>query len=143
MTDYTIISKYPNKDACERLVKELEARSKSCYNFCAKPANLDCPTASPDEQMNALEQTQNFFQDPYIRKIFEVDLAGLKNAETVIILLPAGTSVHMEAGIAYGLGKRLILIGEPEKPETLYLIFEERYPTIEAFLEHLDSLVQR
>ena len=62
--------------------------------------------------MNALEQTQNFFQDPYIRKIFEVDLAGLKNAETVIMLLPAGTSVHMEAGIAYGLGKRLIL---PEK----------------------------
>lgn len=142
MTDYTIISKYRNKEACERLVRELEVRGKSCYNFCAKPANLDCPEASADEQMNALERTEDFFNDPYIRKIFELDLTGLKQAETVIMLLPAGTSVHMEAGIAYGLGKRLVLLGEPEKPETLYLIFKERYPTIEAFLEHLDSLVQ-
>ncbi len=138
MTDYTLISKYRNKDACLHLVAELEKRGKSCYNFCSKPANLDCPTASADEQMQALERTQNFFEDPYIKQIFQVDLDGLKQAETVIMLLPAGTSVHMEAGIAYGLGKKLILIGEPEKPETLYLIFKERYPTIEHFLATLN-----
>lgn len=85
--------------------------------------------------MQGLERTKDFFADPSIQSIFQQDLDGLKNAKKVIILLPAGTSVHMEAGIAYGLGKPLVLIGEPEKPETLYLIFEERYPTIEAFLE--------
>ena len=51
------------------------------------------------------------------------------------MLLPAGSSVHMEAGIAYGLGKPLILIGEPEKPETLYLVFNERYKSIDEFLK--------
>ena len=50
------------------------------------------------------------------------------------MLLPAGNSVHMEAGIAYGWGKKLVLIGEPEKPETLYLVFQERYKNIEEFL---------
>ena len=60
---------------------------------------------------------------------------SLKNAEKVILLLPAGNSVHIEAGVAYGLGKPLILIGEPEKPETLYLIFKESYKTIDEFLK--------
>ncbi len=57
------------------------------------------------------------------------------DTEKVIVLLPAGNSVHIEAGIAHGLGKQLILIGEPEKPETLYLIFKERHKTIEDFLK--------
>lgn len=51
----------------------------------------------------------------------------------MILLLPAGTSAHIEAGIAFGLGKKLILIGKPEKPETLYFIFDEYYGTIESF----------
>ncbi|MCK5490384.1 MAG: hypothetical protein KAI67_00935, partial [Candidatus Pacebacteria bacterium] len=67
--------------------------------------------------------------------LFRKDLDGLKNAEKIILLLPAGTSAHIEAGIAYGLEKPLVLIGEPEKPESLYLIFQERYKTIEEFLK--------
>lgn len=85
--------------------------------------------------MKAFESVENFFENEYFKEVFEADLSGLKNAETVIVLLPAGNSVHIEAGIAYGLGKKLILIGEPEKPDSLYLIFQERYKTIEEFLE--------
>jgi nucleoside 2-deoxyribosyltransferase len=77
---------------------------------------------------------KDFHNDEYYKKVFEDDLEGLKNAEKVILLLPAGTSAHMEAGIAFGLGKPLILIGEAEKPETLYLVFKERYSTMEEFL---------
>lgn len=32
-------------------------------------------------------------------------------------------------------GKRVILIGEPEKPETLYYIFDEYYKNPEEFLK--------
>jgi hypothetical protein len=53
----------------------------------------------------------------------------------VILLLPAGTSAHIEAGIAFGLKKKLILIGIPEKPETLYFIFDEYYDTADDFLQ--------
>ncbi|MCX6765445.1 MAG: hypothetical protein NT136_00570 [Candidatus Moranbacteria bacterium] len=64
-------------------------------------------------------------------------MKGLEDCEKVIMLLPGGNSAHIEAGIAYGIGKPLILIGEPEKPDTLYLIFKERYKTIEKFLKSI------
>ena len=135
MTDYSIVSRFRNKSQCQLLVRELEKRGKTCYDFCAKPADSKNPDGSPEAQMTALEQTDNFFEDDNFKYLFEKDLVGLKNAEKVILLLPAGISAHMEAGIAYGLDKPLILIGKPEKPETLYLIFTERHDTIEDFLE--------
>jgi len=135
MTDYTILSKFRNKENCELLVKKLEEKGKRCYNFCNMPADPENPEADPEEQMKKFEATEDFYNDTYFKKIFEEDLDGLKNAEKVIVLLPAGNSVHIEIGIAYGLGKPLILIGEPEKPETLYLIFKERHKTINDFLK--------
>lgn len=135
MTDYTIISKFRNKDNCNLLVKKIQEKGKTCYNFCDIPADPNNPDAHPEEQMKAFEGVKDFFNNEHFQETFEKDLEGLKNAEKVIMLLPAGSSVHMEAGIAYGLGKPLILIGEPEKPETLYLVFNERYKTIDEFLK--------
>ena len=135
MTDYTIITKFRNKDKCDLLVKKLQEKRKTCYNFCDTPADPNNPNGHPEEQMKAFGGVKDFFNNEHFQKIFENDLEGLKNAEKVIMLLPAGNSVHMEAGIAYGLGKPLILIGEPEKPETLYLVFNERYKTIDEFLK--------
>jgi len=134
VTDYTIISKFRNKYNCDLLAKRLEEKGKSCFNFCDKPADPDNPDAHPEEQMKRFEEVQDFFNNEYFQKIFKEDLDGLKNANTVIMLLPAGNAVHIEAGIAYGLGKHLVLIGEPEKPESLYLIFQERYKDIDEFL---------
>ena len=138
MTDYTVISKYRNKNQCELLVKKLQDLGKTCFNFCEVPADPNNPDGNPEEQMDVFENVSDFYNDEYYQYVFKTDLDGLKNADIVIMLLPAGNSVHMEAGIAYGLGKRLILIGEPEKPESLYLIFKERYKTIEEFLQNID-----
>lgn len=137
MTDYTIISKFRNKNNCDLLAQKLREKGKSCYNFCDKPADPNNPDLNPEEQMLAFEKTEDFYNDPYFQKIFHEDLGGLRNAEKVIMLLPAGNSVHIEAGIAFGLGKPLILIGEPEKPDSLYLIFEERYKNINEFLKSI------
>ncbi|KKQ44496.1 MAG: hypothetical protein US63_C0026G0015 [Candidatus Moranbacteria bacterium GW2011_GWC2_37_8] len=135
MTDYTLISRFRNKEQCELLIKKLEEKGKSCYNFCLKPADPNNADAHPEEQMKVFESVKDFYDDKYFKEVFEEDLEGLKNAEKVILLLPAGTSAHMEAGIAFGLGKPLILIGEPEKPETLYLVFNERYKDMDEFLK--------
>ena len=135
MTNYSLISRFRNKEACENLILKLQEKNKSCYNFCATPSDPQNPQASPENQMKNLENTKQFFDNDHFKLLFEKDLNSLKDAEKIILLLPAGTSAHIEAGIAYGLGKPLILIGEPEKPETLYLIFKERYKTIEEFLE--------
>ncbi len=135
MIDYTVLAKFRNKEQVDDLIRKLRAKGRSCYNFCDTPADPDHPEADPTEQMRAFESVGNFYDDSHFRRVFEQDLAGLKNARTVIVLLPAGNSVHVEAGIAFGLGKKLVLIGKPEKPESLYLIFGERYDTVEEFLK--------
>lgn len=137
MTDYTVLSRFRNKEICEHLVREIRKRGKTCYNFCDVPADPNNPEASPEEQQQVFEKTKDFYANQHFQQVFQRDLDGLKNAQKVILLLPAGLSAHMEAGMAYGQGKPLILIGKPEKPETLYFIFRERYSTIEEFLATL------
>jgi hypothetical protein len=135
MTEYTVLSKFRNKEQVEYLVKKIREKGKTCYNFCDIPADSKNPNKHPEKQMKNFEKTKDFFNDEYFKFIFEKDLAGLKNSKKVIVLFPAGNSVHIEMGIAFGLDKKLILIGKLEKPESLYLIFQERYDTIEEFLK--------
>lgn len=138
MTDYTVLSKFRNKERVDYLVNKLKEKGKTCYNFADTPSDKNNPNALPEEQMKNFENTEDFYNNKHFEYLFEKDLAGLRNAEKVIVLLPAGNSVHIEVGIAYGLEKPLILIGEPEKPESLYLIFKERYKTIDEFLETIN-----
>ncbi len=137
MANYTVLSKFKNKEKVDYLVEKIREKGKTCYNFCDVPADPSNPDTHPEDQMKKFESTKDFHNNDYFKYIFEKDLKGLKEAEKVIVLLPAGNSVHIEVGIAFGLGKPLILIGELEKPESLYLIFKERYGTIEDFLKTL------
>lgn len=135
MTDYTIIGKFRNAQNVRALITAIRNKGKTCYDFTDKPADPNNPNASFEDQMVSLEGHPDFLNDSVHRYHYERDLDGLKNANTVILLLPAGTSTHIEAGIAFGLGKKLVLIGKPEKPETLYFIFDEYYNTIDDFLK--------
>src|SRR5690348_6003658 len=123
MTDYMVIGQYRNREKTQALVRAIRAKGRTCYDFAEKPADPKAPHASAEEQMQSLESCPDFLNDPVHRDHFERDFKGLMEARTVVLLLPAGTSSHIEAGIAFGKGKKVILIGEPEKPETLYFIF--------------------
>ncbi len=48
----------------------------------------------------------------------------MENSDNFLLVLPAGKSAHIEAGIAYGLGKKCYAIGEYEVTDSLYLIFD-------------------
>lgn len=135
MADYTVLAKFRNKKNVDYLVGEIRKKGFSCYNFCDIPANPNNPEEDVEEQMQTFENVKDFYNDEYYKYVFQKDLKALKEAEKVIVLLPVGNAVHIEAGIAYGLKKELILIGEVEKPETLYLIFEKRFKTMEDFLK--------
>jgi hypothetical protein len=137
MTDYTVIGKRRNEENVRALIAAIRAKGKTCYGFTAKPADPTNPDGSAEDQMRVMESHPDFLNDPVHKAHYEADLAGLQNAHTVVLLLPAGTSAHIEAGMAFGLGKKLILIGTPEKPETLYYIFSEHYGTPEDFLRTL------
>ncbi|MEO7731474.1 MAG: hypothetical protein ABIY55_10910, partial [Kofleriaceae bacterium] len=83
-----------------------------------------------------MRRTEALPQDaPLIRRIFEADLAAERAAEQFLLVLPAGIAGHIEAGIAYGMGKPCYAIGALEKTETLYCIFTHVFSDLRA-LEH-------
>lgn len=78
-------------------------------------------------------------EDPSVRIIFDHDLDGLKKSEKFLLALPAGKSAHIEAGIAYGLGKKCYAIGEYDVTDSLYLIFDKIFKDqneLELFLKN-------
>lgn len=138
-TDFMVIGRVRNSENVNLLVAGIEDKGYTCYNFLSKATVPEYAHLSRKEQMEILESHVDFWNDPLHRHHYDTDMDGLKNANIVVMLLPAGLAAHMEAGVAFGLGKKLILIGEPEKAETLYLMFSERYTDIGSFLETLKS----
>lgn len=133
---YFIASRWRNRDQVLQLVADLRNLGKSVYCFFESPAVIQQSNADPEKYMADFEN-MDWENDRYVRKVFENDLEGEKNSEKLILLLPAGKLAHMEAGIAFGMGKRCILIGKPQQAESLYLIFSENYPTIDDFIASL------
>lgn len=138
-TDYMVIGRVRNSENVLRLISGIEEKGYDCYNFLSKPVIPDKADLSWEEQMEIFESHSDFWNDPIHRYHFESDKLGLVNTKNVILLLPAGKAAHMEAGMAHGLGKNLILVGEVEKPETLYLMFDHHYSSIEEFLDQLNT----
>jgi len=115
-TDYMVIGRVRNAENVQRLIDGIEAKGYSCYSFL-KPVAPEVAHLPWEEQMNFLESHEDFWNDPNHKHHFETDMNGLRNAETIVMLLPAGMAAHMEAGVSYGLNKKMVLIGEVENPK--------------------------
>ena len=133
--DFFISSRWRNKDKVLELAKKLREKGNSVYCFMEEKFNPGTIHGDPEEVMAKFEAIKNCRNDPFVKKIFKRDLRGLKASKCVVVLLPGGKSTHLEVGIGYGLGKKLILIGEQKETESLYLIFSEFYPTINDFIK--------
>ncbi|MBI2476672.1 hypothetical protein HYV72_00705 [Candidatus Uhrbacteria bacterium] len=89
--------------------------------------------------MKRFEAIPQWLNDAGVRDIYETDMRALRASHTLVLLLPAGVSSHMEAGIAWGMGKNVVLIGKPEKTESLYHIFQETYDDVDVFIGSLQN----
>jgi hypothetical protein len=133
-----IASPWKNKEAVEALTGALTKRGGyEVYSFLQSGSNLLTGRSVVDELKTFSEALRNWERDENIKRIFDSELAGLKASDMVILLQPAGHSSLLEAGIGYGMGKRVVTIGAIEKPEVFYLICEKLYPDIDAFLADL------
>lgn len=140
--DFFIASRWRNKDAVLSLTEKLRARGKTVYCFIESDGTENEILArkdshAPEEYMQLFENTPNWQSNSAIRHLFEIDMDALKNSKALILLLPAGKSAHIEAGVAFGMKKKCILIGEQKEAESLYLIFAESYQTIDEFIDGL------
>jgi hypothetical protein len=138
--DYFVAGRWRNHRNITPIVEKIRASGKKVYYFVenqydAYDINADLEPDDLDAKMTEEEQMKDWRVDPLFRKIFETDMQGLKEAKAIVVVFPIGFSVHMELGAAYGMGKKCYGIGQPEKAETLYFIFDEIFPTAEKFLE--------
>ena len=132
--DFFIAGRWRNKDNIKPIVDAVRASGKTAYCFIENTYEGEAVEFSMDDDPDAfMKQSEALSQhDPLIRKIFETDITAEQEADNLLLVLPAGIAGHIEAGIAYGMGKKCYAIGKPEKTETLYCIFEEIFPDITA-----------
>lgn len=134
---FFIASPWRNRDNVMQLSEALTAKGHDVYSFLQNGANLTTGESVVDELRTFGQAVQNWDRDPKIKKIFDSEMEGLKGSDTIILLQPAGHSSLLEAGIGYGMGKKVITIGPIEKPEVFYLICEKIYLDTDSFLQDL------
>ena len=120
----------------QRLTENLEELGHLVFSYVKDTRNF-VPSEELNKQSALFTPGTDWKNNKDLRLLFERLLSGLEASDVVVLLLPAGKTSHIEAGIAYGLNKHLVLIGEPEKPETHYQIFDEEHATIEEYVAAL------
>jgi hypothetical protein len=133
--DFFIAGRWRNYPEVKKALDLVRANGKSAYCFIE---NLYQGSKVEFRQDSSIEGIMKKLEslptdDDFIKHIFENDMQAQRDSENFVLVLPAGISGHVEAGAAYGMGKKCFAIGIPEKTETLYSIFNEIFPDLESF----------
>jgi hypothetical protein len=140
--DFFVAGRTRNSDKLEKVLQIIRKNGKTAWCFIEKSymrgadakINLDAGGEKAHEQFEALD-----LSDDLVKQIFDDDLAAERDAENFLLVLPAGISGHVEAGIAFGLGKKCYALGKPEKTESLYHIFDKIFNDTNEFREFLEG----
>lgn len=75
------------------------------------------------------------------RHIFEFDKKHLERCDSVVLVLPAGKSGHLELGYCIGLGKPgyILMDGEPERVDIMHSFATKVFMNQEEMLEHFKT----
>jgi len=78
---------------------------------------------------------------PIPRHIFNIDKEHIDKADTVVLVLPAGKSGHLEFGYAMGSGKRgyILLPEEPERYDVMYNFATKVLTSYDELLKELQN----
>ncbi len=137
--DFFIAGRARNKENILRICDLFDKHNISYYCFLKNEKDWGYGNSSqtPEERQKEFESLD--LKSEVVLKLFETDMEGEKNSENLLLVLPAGKAGHMEAGIAYGLGKKCYAIGEYEATDTLYNIFEKIFKDEKELEEFLSE----
>ena len=124
----------------QKMTEELVQRGYEVYSFLQSGANLSTGLSISEELRTFGRALQNWESDPNIKTIFKSEMEGLKSSDMVVLMQPAGHSSLLEAGIGYGMGKKVVTVGPIEQPEVFYLICEGFYTDMDSFLNDLPNI---
>ena len=124
--EFFIAGRTRNKDAILRICDIFDRHNISYYCFLKNDETMN----SYGSESNSVEENMEEFESLGLKsetvlKIFNEDLESEKSSMNFLLVLPAGKSGHIEAGIAYGMGKKCYAIAEYEATDSLYNIFDK------------------
>lgn len=141
--DFIVVGRWRNREQVDEVRNTLRAAGKTVYCFTDNEYDSDGikietqAGVDTEQMMSGLESTADWRTNPTFRKIFETDMSGLRDAEKLVVVFPAGASAHMELGVAHGMGKPCYAVGQPDKPETLYLMLNQIFPDAKTLAENI------
>lgn len=137
--DFFIAGRARNKENILRICDLFDKNNISYYCFLKNEKDWGYGNSSqtPEERQKEFESLD--LKSDVVLKLFETDMECERNSENLLLVLPAGKAGHMEAGIAYGLGKKCYAIGEYEATDTLYNIFEKIFKDEKELEEFLSE----
>ncbi len=125
--DFFVAGRWRNRENVKVVLDLIRDAGFSAYCFIENlyegekvEFNMEGDIESIMQQLESLPQ-----RDPFVKKIFDIDINAERESANFLLVLPAGISGHIEAGAAYGMGKPCYALGKLEKTETLYNIFNE------------------
>lgn len=113
----------------------------SYYCFLKEESYSSYGNENQDAETKQKEFESYGLKSKKVIEIFNKDMEAEKNSDNFLMVLPAGKSEHIEAGVAYGLGKKCYAIGEFDATDSLYNIFEEIFKDEKELKEYLKNYI--
>ena len=138
--EFFIAGKTRNKENILAICDLFDKYDLSYYCFLKNDNTMNSygdSNGTEEENMAIFESLD--LKNDIVLNIFNEDLDNEKAARNFLLVLPAGKSGHIEAGIAYGMGKTCYAIGEFDATDSLYNIFENIFKNPEELSEFLKN----
>jgi hypothetical protein len=138
--EFFIAGKTRNKDYILKICDLFDKHNISYYCFLKNEETMNSygeNAKTEEERMKEFESLD--LKSETVLKIFHEDLDNEKASKNFLLVLPAGKSGHIEAGISYGMGKKCYAIGEFDATDSLYNIFETIFNNEEELEEFLKN----
>ena len=137
--DFFIAGRTRNREKILRICDIFENLNISHYFFLKNEqshneAGLDINDRNLADKFEKMDLKSNAVQT-----VFRHDMEGERNSKNFLLVLPAGKSAHIEAGVAYGLGKKCYAIGEYDVTDSLYLIFDKIFADEKELINFLKN----
>ncbi len=137
--EFFIAGRARNKENILKICNILDKYNISYYCFLKNEDNWGYGNKSQTIEERQKEFESLGIKNDIVLNLFNTDLEGEKQSKNLLLVLPAGSSAHIESGIAYGLGKKCYAIGEYDVTDTLYNIFERIFKDENELEQFLSS----
>ena len=138
---FFIAGRARNRENILKICEIFDELKLSYYCFLKEESYSSYGNENQDAETKQKEFESYGLKSEKVIEIFNKDMEAEKNSDNFIMVLPAGKSGHIEAGVAYGLGKKCYAIGEFDATDSLYNIFEEIFKDEKELKEYLKNYI--